>query len=94
MSTIPKSKLHNSIIRAVIRRGMALARPTLRSRRLFAVGVLAFAVRCSAQHHLENNHAEPNAANDRQPLLGNWFGRRQRLADRGVTSDLWQTVHI
>jgi porin len=62
------------------------------SRQLLAIGILAFACRCSAQYHLETNYAEPNAANDRNYLFGDMFGFRSWLAQKGITYNIENTT--
>ena len=46
---------------------------------------LALAGGCAAQYHLETNYADANPANDRLYLLGDPFGIRSELAQKGIT---------
>jgi len=82
MSTYQSVTLHKT-------RNEAIVCP---SRRLLAVALLVFACRCSAQYHLETNYAEPNSANDGQHFLGDWFGIRSGLSERGITFNIESTT--
>ena len=65
------------------------ARPKLLSPGILAIVVLTFAGLCSAQpYQPETNYAEANPAGDRQYLLGDWFGVRHKLANRGIVFNI------
>ena len=85
MSTTGKPPLHRPVPQPHILSGARAARPNLPLHGVFVVTVLALAGRCSAQQYQpEANYAEANSASSRQYLLGDWFGVRHRLANRGV----------
>jgi porin len=88
MMSIIQPTQRRRALKAIVMRGTKSASLKYLSRQLLAVGVLAFACRCSAQYHLETNYAEPNVAHDRNYFFGDMFGLRSSLAEKGITFNI------